>query len=230
MTTKVELESIIFERFQRLSDFEFHHYDILHLKDGEDPPDFKLIHKKTKEIIGIELTQCFISNGKEQFSYFDKIIKNLRSHFAKTQFGNTSISVQFHRSEKRTLVNENELIELIENNLTNGFIGSLSNPTTGVYNLSFVETKGKISIINRWIENVSNYNQDFFLERLQDKTTKLSEWKQKTDERWLILSLGVSFESTIPILDRIILPNILTDKWDRIELMDFDEIHTLKRL
>ena len=230
MTTKVELEAIIFNRFQKLSDFEFNDYHISHLKDGEDPPDFKLIHKKTKEIIGIELTQCFVSDGKEQFAYFDKIIENLRSHFSKTQFSNTSISVQFHRSDKRTPVNESELIELIENHLTNGFIGRLTNPTTGVNNLSFVETSGKVSIVNIWIENVSNYNQDFFLERLQDKTIKLSEWKQKTDKRWLILSLGVSFESTIPSLDRIVLPNSLTDKWDRIELMDFDEIHTLKRL
>lgn len=231
MITNFELETITFNRFQKLSDFEFDDYHISHLKDGQDPPDFKLVHKKTKEIIGIELTQCFVSDRKKQFSYIDEIMIDLKNHFSKSNFKNTSINIEFKIDDECSIeVDKKKLIETLEKRLSEGYLGVIHKPTEGVRNLMFSETRCGISFTHMWYTNPSNDNHEFekkLITSITKKTKKLNSWKIDDIQTWLIIHLGISFESDTPLIKDIKLSEDLTKQWDKIYFLDFHNIHEL---
>lgn len=234
MTDNFELEKITFNRFQILSDFEFEKYDISHLKDGQDPPDFKLVHKKTKEIIGVELTQCFVSNRKKQYSYIDEIMNDLKNHFSTSNYTNTSINIEFNSEddESSIKVDKKNLFETLEKKLSEGYLGVIHKPTEGIRNLMFSKTKCGISFTHMWYTNPSNDNHEFekkLITSITNKTKKLKSWKIDDIQTWLIIHLGISFESDTPIIKDIKLSEDLTKQWDKIYFLDFNNIHELYR-
>ena len=192
-----------------------------------ETPDFIL--EKNGKIIGCEITEYYPdyskkgSNTRKRESYLkklhEKIETKLIEKFPKEYLFTINYKATSNIKSKINLEVEVEKIhKLISENID---LRYLNNPSPNI-NSVIIDKQVNLStkIIFMLFSDFKPFKKEYIDPIIKEKTKLLKRWNQKFNQKWLIISIGLSMSSDLNIDDFEKSDNIKLDEWDKIILLD----------